>query len=296
MAAWLAAIVGLVSASATVARAEPPIYVARGAHATIYFLGTFHALKAGFTWDQRRLDRVFDRLAANSGQVWTEIGESIDSSEVRNLTESLGFDATRRLEDMVSGPDIASLRDVFARNGVPPDAARLNTMRPWLAWVTASALLVQQDGFRAENGVEAVITTKAHARRLPIRGFETVAEQIRILAGLSNDTAEVLLHVALSDPADSLRRDDALARAWAAGDEAAIVNSAAEIKLESGESYSHLLADRNQLWAARLAQQLGASGTWLVAVGELHLAGDDSVLALLRARGFSVVRLTGDEP
>ena len=52
-----------------------------------------------------------------------------------------------------------------------------------------------------------------------------------------------------------------------------------------------LYTGRNRAWAARIAAIMAQGGKPFVAVGTAHLAGDDSLPAMLVARGYHVVRV-----
>ncbi|WP_340692702.1 TraB/GumN family protein, partial [Hyphomonas sp.] len=82
---------------------------------------------------------------------------------------------------------------------------------------------------------------------------------------------------------------DALVDEWADGD----VNGLGLLlanpdMMGSEEVYDALLKERNETWAPQIAAMLETPGTRLIAVGAGHLAGDDSVIAMLRADGFEV--------
>ena len=57
--------------------------------------------------------------------------------------------------------------------------------------------------------------------------------------------------------------------------------------------YEKLIVKRNEKFAHAIAALLGdpAAGTVFVGIGAAHLAGSDSVLNLLAARGFTAVRV-----
>ena len=52
--------------------------------------------------------------------------------------------------------------------------------------------------------------------------------------------------------------------------------------------YDALLKDRNQDWTPKIIDMLETPGTRLIAVGAGHLAGDDSVISMLRKEGYTV--------
>jgi uncharacterized protein YbaP (TraB family) len=55
--------------------------------------------------------------------------------------------------------------------------------------------------------------------------------------------------------------------------------------------YEALLKRRNQAWAQALVAEMDRPGVELVAVGALHMAGEDGLPALMAARGFQVRRV-----
>lgn len=81
---------------------------------------------------------------------------------------------------------------------------------------------------------------------------------------------------------------------WTRGDVEAIAKlENDEMKTKYPDLYDVLLVKRNAHFADTLAGMLKdpATGTVFVAVGAGHLAGPDSVLKMLEARGFSSVRV-----
>jgi uncharacterized protein YbaP (TraB family) len=58
---------------------------------------------------------------------------------------------------------------------------------------------------------------------------------------------------------------------------------------EAGPAFrTALIVNRNRAWADEIEQRLHGAGRIFIAVGAAHLIGDDSVVALLRARGIVV--------
>ena len=49
-----------------------------------------------------------------------------------------------------------------------------------------------------------------------------------------------------------------------------------------------MLVERNQKWVKHIEDLSGQDGNSLVVVGAAHLVGDDSILELLKNKGFEV--------
>jgi hypothetical protein len=56
----------------------------------------------------------------------------------------------------------------------------------------------------------------------------------------------------------------------------------------SDDVYDALLKSRNEIWVGKIEAMLEEPGTRLIAVGAGHLAGEDSVIEMLEAKGYEV--------
>jgi len=80
--------------------------------------------------------------------------------------------------------------------------------------------------------------------------------------------------------------------AWRKGDEAGIeAFNLRELK-NYPQLYSMLIVDRNNKWLKKIEDLINGSSDTMIIVGVGHLAGKDSVIDLLRRRGFKVVQLS----
>jgi uncharacterized protein len=82
-----------------------------------------------------------------------------------------------------------------------------------------------------------------------------------------------------------------MVQAWSSGNTGAIARTFDD-ELKSAPEIAQVLIDqRNANWAAWLRQRLAQPGTLMVAVGAGHLAGDGSVIELLRKQGMRIERV-----
>lgn len=79
--------------------------------------------------------------------------------------------------------------------------------------------------------------------------------------------------------------------AWSRGDVKGIADSFNSDLADSPELKDALLVQRNNNWARWVKGRLDQPGTVLVAVGAGHLAGDQSVLAVLEGQGMKITRV-----
>ncbi|MGO8914521.1 MAG: TraB/GumN family protein [Stellaceae bacterium] len=271
------------------AAAEPALWLARGKTATIYLFGTIHALKKSDVWEGPRIAKAL----AQSQELWLEIPDPDNRQEAQTLTSQFGFDPQHPLSSKVSPPVLAQLEAVAKAIGMHEGEKTLEPMRPWLASVALEDALLVRAGYDPGSGVEPLLLHQAVTAGKPVRGFETLAQQIHFFADMPPAVELQLLQNTLQDFDQGTREIDALVAAWMSGDEARITRIMVdEMRNPFPALYRKILVERNEAWAAAIAQMLGGSGVTFIAVGAAHLAGPDSVQAALKRRGIAVERVS----
>ena len=76
--------------------------------------------------------------------------------------------------------------------------------------------------------------------------------------------------------------------AWSRGDVKAIARTFNHDLAASPELQQALIKRRNENWTKWIEQRLASPGSVLIAVGAGHLAGEDSVVAMLKKDGYRV--------
>ena len=277
------ALLACASFAAAAARAQPPVWVVHGPHATIVLFGSVHLLAPGTDWEPPALK---DALA-KANDLWFEIpidpASALGAQQYAIKRGLLPEGQTLSAE--LTPADRERLANAAKICGLP--VTLLDRLRPWYADLALSVASTKLANADAAGGVEQ--TLSAANPSLPRQAFETVVEQIGFLADVPEkdqiDSLRETFGEVKTGPAVYKRMVDA----WLAGDMTAIRKQALEpmIKLAPGE-YRALVVDRNRRWIPRIEQRLAGQGEAVMVVGVGHLVGPDSVPALLRARGVSV--------
>jgi uncharacterized protein YbaP (TraB family) len=263
--------------------AGPALWVVRDADSTIYLFGTVHVLRPTTLWRWARIENAFD----SADEVWLEVSNPDDQAALVPLVQQYGVSLDRPLSTLLTDAENARLAEAAGAIGVP--AAQMNVFRPWLAGLTLSVAPLVKAGYDPASGVELILKARAQQAGKPVRGFETLDQQIRILAGMPEDQQLAFLRSTLEDFDNATVELDKLVAAWAAGDVAEVEDLGVDsMKSASLEIYQALLVQRNTDWAGQIQTLLQGSGTVFVAVGAAHLAGDDSVQEILEDRGVEV--------
>lgn len=268
--------------------AAPPMWRIADADTELFLLGTFHILPPGLDWRSQALAAALDQADA----VWFEAEVDTPAAHaeaIRTLKEAGRNPQGVTLSSLLEREDSAKLAEVAEELGLP--AAALEPMRPWQAFLTLGVQFILSQGFDPGSGLETKLLAEARARGREIRFLETVGEQLTMFSTLPSKVERDLLTLTLREWERQSAEFGALFEAWLAGDSAsidALMNQA--MRGDAPEVYDVLLTRRNQKWAKAIESALAAPGTAVIAVGAGHLAGPDSVPALLEARGVAVER------
>ena len=293
-----AAVVAPVHAQATAAAAEaaptiravpraagqgPAMWVIKDADSTLYLFGTVHLLRPTTAWGTDRIDAAFE----SADKLVLEISNPDDQAAVIPLIQQHGLSPATPLSSLLTAEELAKLDAAGQTIGL--SAAQLDPFRPWFAALTLSVAPLAKAGYDPASGVELILKGRAEAAGKPVTGFETIDEQIRILAGFPQEDQLDFLRSTLEDFDTATTDLDKLVEAWATGDVEAIETVGVDPMRESSEElYQALLVRRNTNWADQIQAELAGSGTVFIAVGAAHLAGDDSVQEILERRGVEV--------
>lgn len=274
---------GPLAAEAQTSPAKPALWVVRDADSTLYLFGTIHFLRPGADW---RTDRV--KAALNASDVLVlEVADPDDQAAVASLIPQYGLSPDRPLSSVLQPADLQRFTAAVASIG--GDARQMDVMRPWLAGVVLSSAGLARAGYDPGSGVDVALRSEAKQAGKQIVGLETPEDQVRMLSSFPEDGQVAFLNSALRDFDAAPVELDRLADAWGAGDTDAIVAITLQpMKDRSERLYQTLIVERNRRWARQIEDMLQGAGTTFVAVGALHLSGDDGVLALLRAGGFEI--------
>lgn len=266
--------------------AGPALWVVRDADSTLYLFGTVHVLRPTTAWGSDRVDAAFD----SASKLILEVANPDDQAAAIPLIMEHGISPQTPLSSLLTAEEMTEL-DAAART-MGMSAAQLDPMRPWLAALTLSVAPLTKAGYDPTSGVDLLLKARAEAAGKTVTGFETIDEQIRILAGFPEAGQLEFLRSTLEDFEDATVELDKLVSAWADGDVEGIETIGVEPMRDSSELlYQSLLVNRNANWAGQIETLLEGSGTVFIAVGAAHLAGVDSVQSILAARGVTVERV-----
>ena len=261
----------------------PRLWVVKDADSTLYLFGTVHVLKAETPWGRARLDQAF----ASADEYWFEIADINDVAGAVPIIQTKGVSPDRPLSSLLTAEERADL-DAAARS-IGATAAQMDPLRPWFAALQLAMASITKAGYLPQNGGDQVLHARAAATGKPIKGFETMPQQIGFIADMSEEAQLAMLRSGLKEFDQAPEFLGRMVGAWSTGDVDALDTLIGqEMKAHSPEMYEVMLTRRNADWTDQIMKMLEGSGTAFISVGAGHLAGADSVQAMLAARGVTI--------
>ena len=274
-----------IAAGALRSAAEPAIWVVKGPNATVYLFGTIHALDKDHPWHSAKIDAAIQQ----SQSLWLEVPNVDDAASMQPMIMQLGLDMAHPLSSKLTPDQQAKLSKAAA--GLPGGSGMLDMMKPWLAGMMLSLGPVIQAGYDPNSGVELQLKPEFTKASKPVKGFETMEQQIHYFADMSDKAQLDFLVSELDDADKAVDQFKELVAAWYAGDvEKLDALNNAEFRDKHPDLFQLLVVKRNQNFATQIQGLLKGDGVTFVAVGAGHLVGKEGVPAMLEKQGYKVVR------
>jgi len=283
----------LLASAAGFASAQPPkplLWKVSDADNSIYLLGSFHLLKASdyplaaSTYaaleDAERVVFELSPAEMNDPALGQKMGAAATRTDGKTLQQSLP-EATWK--------DLAAYT---AKRSIP--IANFQPFEAWFISLMVSVTEMQALGLNPELGLDKHFAQRAVAAGKPVMGLETGDQQIALFDGMDEKEQLQALQDTLSEVGNIESEITKMHDLWRSGDgDALFAATGVEMKAEYPALYQRINVERNQAWLPRLSGMLddSASDDTLVVVGALHLLGDDGVVAMLKAKGYTVERL-----
>jgi uncharacterized protein YbaP (TraB family) len=298
----LCALLGLAGCAMQAPRESgPALWVLKSPSATVYLFGTVHILPVPVAWQTRTIQHAF----ADSSELWVET-DLDNSKSIAAAMRARGVSATYDLQAALGPDGWSKFTARMSPCGMQADKAR--HFRPWLAGLMLQYCINKTSAHGPAGAINAAATPdrflveQAKTENKMLRYLEPVDGQIALLFRRPDTEQAAVLLKLLNAPnpgkpdPDTVRKFltslTAMELAWAHGDQGTLTAlvASAPAQLDPG-GYKAIFTDRNQAFAARIADILHRPTTSFVAMGAGHLIGQGSVLEDLAAHGFIASRM-----
>lgn len=267
--------------------ARPALWEVSDPDTTIYLFGTIHLLPEDYQWRTAK----FDQAVAGSQQLVIEtIVDEKNPSKLMSVMASLGFaNGLPPLADRVPADKRDELAAAVKSSGFPPQA--LDRMKTWAAAFLLLGNQYREMGLKGQEGVEITLRKNFTAQGKPVGELETNAEQLGFFNTLPEAAQRQLLEGAIDNPEATSKEFKGMLAAWSRGDVKSIARTFNRDLGSSPALEDALIKRRNANWSKWIERRMAQPGAIMIAVGAGHLAGPDSVIALLERDGYRVSRV-----
>jgi len=283
----LQALLVTASVGGTALHARPlALWEIEGANNRVYLLGSAHLLRPS----DYPLPTAMEDAYATADELVMEIDmDDLDPLVAQSTMSDMATDGDD-LRAIIGDQGYAEAEKLASASGI--DLAQFAPFEPWFAALMISQMRMTQFGFDPALGVEMHLAGRAQKDGKPVRGLETLTEQLGFMDQLDMDTQQLFLLESLKSSDESREELQTIIAAWRAGDMAALARLQEEMKREAPRLHDALFTQRNQNWLPKIIEFTKQDQDYLVIVGTMHLAGNEGLPALLKARGLDVRQLS----
>ncbi len=261
------------------------LYRVRGPKgATVYLLGSVHLLSA----DAATLPAEVDSAFAHSRSLTLET--SLDSVMARGPEMLMRgrYSDGKTLRGVLSPKSAAKVDSLLHLYELSLD--QVNGFKPWMVSLLMAQLAMQKLNFQAQYGVDMQLNTRAKQASKPVLGLESVDFQMGLFDALSSADQERML-VDSDGPEITAKEMGSIRDAWSHGD-APMLDSLINSRVaEAPTLFDALITARNRAWIPKIEALIQGGDDALIVVGAGHLVGKQGVVAMLRAKGYTLEQM-----
>ena len=250
----------------------------------IYLLGSLHLLKA----NAYPLAAAIEKAYADSRVIIFETDiAALQSPGLQAKLLELGiYPGEQNLLQNLDGNTRQQLEKKMSEIGLPLE--QFSRFKPWFVALTLTTLELQRMGYNPNYGIDVYFFNKASADGKEIGFLEPAEFQIKLLGNMVEQDQYDFLSQTLNDleVVNELAGD--LVKSWKDGD----ADKLHELLSKSFKDYPHLhdrlLIQRNKNWVQQIEGAMRKNKNVLFVVGAGHLVGPESVVDLLKEKGYQV--------
>jgi uncharacterized protein len=279
--------VALTLLAAQAAQARTFAWKATGKGGTIYLMGSIHVMSDSFYPLNPALEAAFKDSDLLVEEV--DLAEMVDPTALMGIASRGTLPANESLDKILSPATLALVKK--ATGDLGSDGGPLMRFKPWMLAIVLQGIELAKAGFNPQLGLDQHFYDQAKEGGKAVQGLETVEFQISIFDTLTMEQQDRLLAETLKELATETAAVGKLGDAWKTGDIAAVERIALEDVKSDPLMYQRLLVERNKNWMPKIEALFAHRGHALVIVGAAHLVGRDGLIAMLRAKGYTVEQL-----
>lgn len=260
------------------------LWIVHAESETIYLLGSLHILKS----DAYPLAASIEEAYLSSRKVVFETDmNAMTDPAVQQKMLALGlYPEGKTLDQHLSGETRNLLNKKMTELGLPMQ--QFARFKPWFIALTLATFELQRLGYNPAHGIDMHFFNRAKADEKELGFLEPVEHQIDLLGKMTNQDQESFLNQTLEEMDIVAELASEMTAYWESGDAEKLYNLMNRSFKDHPAIRDRLLVERNKKWVTRIESLMKENQNVLVIVGAGHLVGPDSVVDLLKKKGYQV--------
>ena len=252
-----------------------------------YIFGTIHI-------DDKRVMAIPGSVTRRLASVDTLMLElELNANGSVDILRKMLFTDGRSLPQVIGEEPFTRVTEALLENGNQLSVEVLSILKPW-----AAMLLLIRPANNSGTFLDKKLATLGRNAKVRVQGLETVDEQLSVFDDISIADQVGLLNSALESLTEKNEAYQQLIDAYLSGrlDKLVQVSAAQQPKDDRLASLIRhkLITERNQKMFQRMQTRLHAGNTF-IAVGALHLPGEQGLLHKLKQAGYRLTRISETE-
>ncbi len=267
-------------------------YSVEGGKNDLYLFGTLHYGEEDMYPLHARVYHYFNKSDS--------LGLELDLSEITEMEISqkmldIGIytEPQKQLNDFIDEETFNQVSEYLAPMGI--DEMSLNQFKPWVVAQLVTDMAIRTAGYSPESGVEEKLLEMANEQGMGVIGLEEIEDQLGVFELLDDEGGRLFLEESIEEKEMADEYIKNLARYWKENDKESIIKEREGIKkIEEPSSlvefYDALLYQRDKDMAKEISTLLedDSENVYFIAVGYLHLVGEESIVENLKDKGYDV--------
>ena len=249
-----------------------------------YFLGSLHVLKQ----DAYPLSAAIGNAYSDSQKIVfeTDIAAMHEPAMQAKMLELGMYPQGQNMFQNLDAGTRQMLEKKMTELGLPLE--QFSRFKPWFMALTLTTLELQKLGFNPMYGVDVHFFNKASADGKEIDSLEPVAYQLNLLGKMDTQDQNAFLNQTLKDLDIVTELAGDLVKFWKSGDAKNLHALLYKSFKDYSDLHDRLLIQRNKNWVEKIETLMQENKNVLFIVGAGHLVGPQSVVDLLRKKGYKV--------
>lgn len=245
-----------------------------------YVFGTMHLLCA----NDAKLSTNLQQVITNADEIYFEVDMDDLGQLLTGLTAGTMKNDTT-LDQLYTDDEYTRIKAFFDAHNMGMQLQMLGHMQPMLVSALVYQAMLPCD---QADGMELSIMQLAHTKKKEIKGLETVAFQASVLDNIPYDKQAKELLNSIDSIETATKETDEMIKLYKEQD----IDKLLEFSLKSeggttSDVQDIMIDQRNKNWAGQFPN-ITKDKQLLIAVGAGHLGGENGLLNLLKAKGYTV--------